>query len=70
MHKNNAYWDGEDGPFCIKCFDDERRLIRINFTFPSDDFASCPKCKNQFNITGKDREDKIVKWGRPRPNYS
>lgn len=53
IFKDNLYYrkkeDGaEDGPFCSKCWDDEKKMIRMvrkggtNQHF----YNECPKCKN------------------------
>lgn len=51
--KKGAYWVNEDGPFCTRCFDKNKELIRIHPTFPGSDLSFCPECKNTFNTTGK-----------------
>lgn len=35
----------EDGPFCTKCWDDEKKLIRVVNRKGMDVFFECPKCK-------------------------
>ena len=52
--KDQAYWrkrDGiEDGPFCPRCFDADRKIIRlrrVNGYVPS-----CPNCQNYFGDSG------------------
>ncbi len=40
--RRNAYWRGDDGPYCSRCWDDETKLIRLH-----DDgkwLPQCPKC--------------------------
>lgn len=60
--QNDAYWtmkpDGtpKDGPFCSKCWDKERQLVRL-IKMPNPDYSHCPSCKIGINVAG----------GRPRP---
>ena len=35
----------EDGPFCTKCWDDEKKLIRMVRRQGNTVFFTCPKCK-------------------------
>ena len=44
MFKGNAYWKGDDGPFCSRCYDAENLLMRLQLGFLSG--ARCPKCGN------------------------
>ncbi len=57
--KNNAYYheNTEDGPFCSRCFDKDKNLIRIIPRKLSSNNSFCPECKNMVNLTG--REDAI-----------
>ena len=59
---NNAYYkkSTKEGPYCTRCWDKHRNLIRINKIFPNDDFASCPDCNNQVNITGISRPNQFI----------
>ena len=70
IFKNNAYYtkSNNDGPFCTRCWDKHRSLIRINKTFHDDDFASCPDCKSQVNITGIARPNQFIR--RNNVDYS
>ncbi|MFA5829507.1 MAG: hypothetical protein WC843_03365 [Candidatus Gracilibacteria bacterium] len=54
--KNNAYWHKEtgDGPFCSRCFDKHKDLIRIIPDSNNSSWAKCPECKNSVNYTGKE----------------
>ena len=41
--KSDAYWrDGNEGPFCSRCWDDEKKLIRLHLGGLA---PACPKCK-------------------------
>ncbi|MFA4890887.1 MAG: hypothetical protein WC604_00835 [Candidatus Gracilibacteria bacterium] len=55
IYKNNCYWHKEtkDGPFCSRCFDKHKELIRIHPTFIESNLAVCPECKNSANFTGR-----------------
>ena len=59
--KNNSYWkkSNGDGPFCSRCWDKNKLLIRIIPTFLAGNYADCPECKNRFNYTGKE-ESRVV----------
>ena len=52
--RNNAYWrkSNGDGPFCTKCFDESAKTIRI--PVEKKGYSVCPKCKNDFNLTGEE----------------
>ena len=46
--KNDAYWlekdkETKDGPFCTKCYDDEKKLIHL-LSSPDRTYSCCPKC--------------------------
>jgi len=53
VFRNNAYWresDGRsDGPFCQRCWDAERKLIRL--TTRSDMLPKCANCGNYFELS-------------------
>jgi len=63
--ENNACWfkkdDGsKDGPFCTRCWDKNKDLIRIRPSVgPA--FAICPECKNQVRIDPNYRSPYISK---------
>ena len=46
--ERNAYWTdgagGKDGPFCSKCWDVEKLLVRMLST-SDPGYVECPKCK-------------------------
>ena len=50
-YENNAYWvtqdDKKDGPFCSRCWDVEKNLVRIKQRVDSPSFHTCPECKTQ-----------------------
>lgn len=54
--KNNSYWHKEtnDGPFCSRCFDKNKELIRAISTTVRSHYAKCPECENTVNFTGKE----------------
>ena len=55
IYKNNAYWiiknNEEDGPFCSRCWDKNKDLIRMTRT--NESYSMCPECKNS-SQTGRD----------------
>lgn len=69
IFKNNSYWNKEnnDGPFCSRCFDKNKNLIRIIPTGHGGDYAKCPECKNTVNFTGRDTSQ--VHVFRPPTSY-
>ncbi|MEK7651336.1 MAG: hypothetical protein AAB377_02300 [Patescibacteria group bacterium] len=46
--ENNAYYLGQDGPFCMNCYDSDKKLIRLPER-PGFDSLQCPTCKNYFD---------------------
>ena len=48
VHDNNAYWiksvEGKDGPFCSRCWDVEKNLVRLHPCGNPADY-DCPDCK-------------------------
>ncbi|OGI25380.1 MAG: hypothetical protein A3J76_01985 [Candidatus Moranbacteria bacterium RBG_13_45_13] len=52
-YKNNSYWNGEDGPYCSRCWEKNRELLRIHPTFLNSNTAECPECKTTVNFTGR-----------------
>jgi len=61
--KNNAYYNKEtgDGPFCSRCFDKNKELIRIISDQVNGNYATCPECQKQVNFTG--RSDTVFMQG-------
>jgi hypothetical protein len=41
--RDNAYWKGEEGPYCLCCFDAEGLAMRM--LVGKGYYPSCPKCK-------------------------
>ncbi len=41
----NAYWAGEDGPFCSSCWDSKFQLVRLHSQ--KGFYPSCPVCKSR-----------------------
>lgn len=54
--KNNAYWKivNSDGPYCSRCLDKNKDLIRIIPRNTRTNHAECPECKNSYNFGGKE----------------
>lgn len=42
VFRKNAYWHGDDGPFCSSCFDAEALVMRLHS--PPGLMARCRKC--------------------------
>ncbi len=49
VYKNNAYWKQDDGPFCIRCWDKNKDLIRLK-TYQGSSGAHCPECNNSYSV--------------------
>jgi len=49
--RENAYWKGEDGPFCPNCWDGEKKLMRLT---GDDGYYSC-RCK--FMMSTKEAQE-------------
>lgn len=64
IYKNSAYYNWEDWPFCSRCWDKNKELIRIIPNRIWANYATCPECKNCFNYTWK--EDQETSY---TPNY-
>jgi hypothetical protein len=52
--EHNAYWDGDslessEGPFCSKCWDSDRKLVRMH-TCDNPQWSQCPICKKSLQI--------------------
>lgn len=51
VHENNHYFvkteNGNDGPYCTKCWDSEHKLVRIHTGNSSHgvQYYTCPNCK-------------------------
>ena len=54
IFKNNCYWHKitDDGPFCQRCLDKDKNLIRIIPTYVGSNNALCNECKAIINYTG------------------
>jgi len=61
--KNNSYWkkDDGDGPFCSRCFDKNKDLIRIISNHIGGNYATCPECNKTVNYTGHEQRSSIIK---------
>jgi hypothetical protein len=50
--ENDAYWiekeSGKDGPFCTRCYDVNKNLVRMQLSHSSSSFHLCPECKSSF----------------------
>lgn len=50
IYRNNVYWinnkDKEDGPFCPRCWDADKKLVRLQPFDKSDYSYDCPNCKS------------------------
>lgn len=82
--KASCYWidkgdDGEDGPFCTRCFDVDLNAVRLRV---GGIYSECPECKNKYtdNIQNdnyaeakkariKNNKERASKWGN-RPERS
>ena len=59
IYDKNAYWeisgDKRDGPFCSCCWDDSKKIIRMQ-PCPNPAYYSCPKCKNKSILVYSEKE--------------
>lgn len=55
VYRNNSYWNEEDGPFCSRCFEKNKNLLRMHYGV-GDNYAHCPECKASINFTGREEE--------------
>lgn len=61
----NVYFFKKDGPFCTKCFDDEKKKIRMSVenTWGSSFItAKCPKCANEVITSIKKNTENERPW--------
>lgn len=58
IFNKNAYWnkDSKDGPFCSRCFDKHKDLIRIIKPIKSSPYAVCPDCKSDVEIGDAEKQ--------------
>lgn len=55
--RDNAYYDGEVGPYCSACWDGNNKLVRMKMTGNGwNEYlsAKCPHCKNTVKTNEKD----------------
>lgn len=54
--RNNCYYHSDtwDGPFCSRCLDKNKELIRLTIA-PGSDYGTCPECKSQVNHSWTER---------------
>jgi hypothetical protein len=52
-YKNNTYWLGAEGPYCSRCWEKNRDLLRMHHG-PNDFYAHCPECKASVNFIGRE----------------
>jgi|GEM_PF-1485395 phage FluMu protein Com len=51
-YKHNSYWNGEAGPYCSRCWEKNKELLRMHPTFIGSNTAKCPECETIVNFTG------------------
>lgn len=49
--ESNSYWNEEDGPFCMNCYDDAGKMIRLIQWEGDSGKWMCNICKESYNIT-------------------
>lgn len=51
IYENNTYWvirdNNKDGPYCSRCWDVDKNLVRIKRGINNSAFHTCPECKIQ-----------------------
>jgi len=68
-YSNNAYWfkSDNDGPFCTRCYDKNKELIRLKYESP---YYKCPECNNLYEGPDIDSyRQKIKNMGRKAPVF-
>lgn len=63
--RDNAYYDGEDGPFCSACWDTKQMKVRLE-TSPDNSYATCHPCNIRIRI--KSERSSSIAFGT-MPNY-
>jgi len=69
FYENNCYWikkseNQKDGPFCSRCYDKNKDLIRIH-PLSDPEYSECPECKNRVITTGRRLEPPRPPPARP-----
>jgi len=54
------YWLNGDGPFCTKCWDNDRKLIRVVPTYAWT--CKCPACKNVYEQGNNPERELYHAW--------
>ncbi len=52
-YKHNSYWIDVEGPYCSRCWEKNRDLMRMHLGW-NNNYARCPECKASVNFTGKE----------------
>jgi len=63
-YRNNAYWvkkseKEEDGPFCSRCYDKDKDLIRMQ-PCGNPEWGECPECNNRVQTTKGSTQSGVV----------
>ncbi len=58
--KNNFYYLNSEWPYCSRCWEKDKELIRSIPNSINDDISTCPECKTTANFTGKEKVNKII----------
>jgi hypothetical protein len=69
IYSNNAYWfkSNNDGPFCTRCYDKNKDLIRLINESP---YYKCPYCLNSYEGPDIDSYRQSIKnLSRKGPTY-
>ena len=53
VYRNNSYWIEDDGPYCSRCWEKNKDLMRMHHGL-NDNYAHCPECKSGVNFTGRE----------------
>ena len=66
---NNAYWlkSNNDGPFCTRCWDKNKELIRMTYENP---YYRCPECNNSYEGPDIDAfRNNLKNMRSPKPSF-
>lgn len=50
-YRLNGMWEGEEGPFCSRCFEVENKAVHAVITGAAQ--YVCPSCKTEFELMGR-----------------
>jgi phage FluMu protein Com len=58
--KDNFYYIDSKWPYCSRCWEKDKNLIRSIPNSINSDNSTCPECKTIANFTGKEKIHKVI----------